>query len=65
MKIEMRLSCNDDCFVADQVRGFVFQLCRKPRRTLVIEDSEGNSTALKEDEIKELFYFMKHFVVEE
>ena len=59
MKSEMRLSDNDDCFVADQV---VFRFCRKPRRTLVIEDSEGSSIALKEDEIKELFDFMKHFV---
>jgi len=62
MKTEMRLSYNDDCFVADQDRGFVFQICCNPRRTLVIEDSEGSSIALKEDEIKELFDFMKHFV---
>ena len=62
MKIEMRLSYDDDCFVADQVRGLVFQICCNPRRTLVIEDSEGSSIVLKEDEIKELFDFMKHFV---
>ena len=62
MKIEIRLSCDDDCFVADQVRGLVLQICCNPRRTLVIEDSEGSSIALKEDEIKELFDFMKHFV---
>ena len=62
MKTEMRLSDNDECFVAEIGRGFVFQICREPRRTLVIEDSKGRSIALKEDEIKELFDFMKHFV---